>query len=66
MEKEKILLLINDFKSMLQKRADSLTREANLHGENGDYDKAYPLKIRADEIRLIETDLNGYIKTMTS
>jgi hypothetical protein len=57
-----LLAAVNDFKSMLNKRADSLFREAQLQSEMGNYDKAYAFKIKADEARLIETDLNGYLK----
>jgi len=57
-----LLTSVIDFKNTLSKRADTLYREANIEAEMQHYDKAYALKIRADEARLIEVDLNGYLQ----
>lgn len=50
-----------DFGRMIKIRADVMRHEARLQYRRGKYDKAFILKIREKELRMIEKDITNYL-----
>lgn len=62
MDNDRAVKILNDFLGILKKRHEVFYREADLEIEMKNYDKAYALKIRADEVNRIVVDLEGYMR----